>query len=610
VTSGAPSKGRSAASWLPWILRGGTLLVVLLLLLDPRLPGEDPARAGAGSPDHWVIVELHPALAARAGPTGEALLLDEARTLAREHLGPGTSLALAGPGEVEALLPAALDALGPGDLLARDGDLSRATLRIVEAGARRLTVISPLRDGTGELARTLRELPVPVEVLRVGGSVRNAAVIAIEVPETAVAGQPIEGAVVVGGEVEVEASDPDEAREVPFARVRIAVGDRDLDVIEIPLPPAGTRVRVPFRAEAPGPSDAPVRVRAEVELEGDRYPFDDALERRLPAAGRGGLVIVSTVPDAEPRVLLPLLERASGLPGEGWIRVGEDRFLALGGAADALRSATGAEVARAMERARLVVFQGPAAPADPGGSRTGDADAGPAARSAPAVAAAVHPRRLLLAGAGAAPVSWRVDPEIPVSPLSGFLVEVFPRGGPAMLAPVLATPNAGDAGDAESDAAETGEGPGRGTVALRYRAGGITGGMPAVVLTEGPTWRQVEVRGSGFWRWAAGDPSAAAFHRALWAGAAAWLLAGEGRGGAAGGTAVEPAPPSPTPAATALLVPPGEPEAFASTAEAVGTRAELAADRSRRLRSHPLPWLLVALLLSAEWILRRRLGLR
>jgi hypothetical protein len=44
-----------------------------------------------------------------------------------------------------------------------------------------------------------------------------------------------------------------------------------------------------------------------------------------------------------------------------------------------------------------------------------------------------------------------------------------------------------------------------------------------------------------------------------------------------------------------------------SADEAAGARPEAA---GRRLRTHPLPWLLILGLLSAEWIFRRRRGLR
>lgn len=544
-------------------------------------------RAGA-TPEHWVLVELHPALQAVSGGEVGPLLLDEARAIARDRLGSGSGLALVGPGDVEKLAHDRLDALGPGDLVAREGDLARAALRVVEAGARRLTVVSPLRDASGELARVLSSLPVPVEVVRVGGPLLNAALVDIEWAPGPPPGRTLEGAVVLAGERGPGSGAPGEDEVPPTVRVRVLADGQEVATAQLPLPEPGTRARVPFQL-APRSADAdaaPVMVRAEVELDGDQYPLDDVLERPAPLGTRGGLLLVSAVPDAEPRVLLPLLEQATGLPGEGWVRVAEDRYLALGGSADPVRASGAAELARAVAEARLLVFQGAL------GEDTG--------QGALATAARDHPRRLLLSGAGEAPLAWRVDPDLPVSPLSGFLVEAFPSGGPARLAPILATPGTTPATPVGSTSS---------TVALRYRAGGAPGGIPAVVLSEGPGWRQVEVRGTGFWRWAAGDPAAAVFHRALWAGAAAWLLAGADTPdpARAGPTIVPSTGALP---ATALLAPPGEPEAFTPSPPDAGTRVEAAELGARRFRSHPLPWILVALLLSAEWVVRRRLGLR
>jgi hypothetical protein len=571
-------------------LRGLALALILLLALNPPVPGAPAPPEGVRAPDRWVVLELHPALAASSGAeAGSDLVLDEAIREARSRLAGGGALALAGPADPEALSEAVLDTLGPGGLMARDGDLARTAARLAEAGARELVLVTPLRDASGALAAALEALAVGVEIVQVGGNGPNASVVAIEPPGES--GE--EGHVVVAGE------GPGAGLEGTLVTVGVEAAGTEVSRVQLPLPAPGTRARVPFTLPptAAG-ADAGVEIVATVELEGDVYAPDDRLRVVLAAPGASGLVLVSSRPDGEPRVLLPLLERATGLVGEGWIRVAPDRYLALGGPGGAARFADGEALAQAMARARLLVVQwGPGAP-PPGG----------------AAVVAEHPARIQLVvpgdagGAGPAPApsaAWRVDPEFPPSPLSGFLSGVLPPGGSALLAPVLAP--AENAAPPSAGAAPA-TAPIRSLPVLRYRSGGADRGAPGVETREAEGWREVVFQGTGFWRWAGGDPAAAALHRALFAGAAAWVLAGgeaDAGGGPPGGAAQ-----AADPARRALLVPPGDPADYLRSAPAGGPRGEESGPVEGRLRTHPLPWFVVLTLLGVEWILRRRAGLR
>ncbi len=608
---------RRAPRWAPGALRGAALALVLLLLLNPALPGPDPALERGEVPTHWVVVELHPSLAAllpdsEAGDPAAPRLLDGVVAEARARLSgdPGAALALVGGGPVEAVPPDRLEGLGPEALTAREGDLSRALLRLVEAGARQITLLSPLRDPSGALEGLLADFPVPLEVLAVGPPVRNAAVAALELPDRSPPGVPVEGAVVVAG----EGGGPGDSVEV-VVEVAGVVRHRE----RVPLPESGARSRVPFTLPAsvvtasPADTAAGVVVEARTSLDGDRFLHDDRLTGTLAAApAQPTLVLVSLTPDGEPRVLLPLLERSTGLRGEGWIRMAGDRFVELGGAGLAVRTAAAGEVAARGAGARLLVVQGPDPLPEPW-----------------AGVVAGHPRVLRLTGAGGLPGAapdprWRPDPDLPSSPLSPFLVGVLPPGGAATLPPLALAP-----------AALPGAGVGpaglslRPVLRMRAPAGaGAQGPLDAVLAGEevvtGPEGesarRLVVVAGAGYWRWPARGGAGAAFHRALFGGAAAWLLHGStpAVGGAPEPTPSTGAGPTPIPASAsfeglaprALLVPPGDPPPPPAVGLAAGPRAEVAASPGRPLRSHPLPWILVALLLCGEWVLRRRMGLR
>jgi hypothetical protein len=593
-----------APRWAPRALRGAALALVLLLLLNPAIPGSDPALARGEVPTHWVVLELHPSLAAllpegAAGGPSAPRLLDQVGAEARARLAadPGAALALVDGGPVEAVSPGRLDGLGPEALTARDGDLPRALLRLVEAGAERITLLSPLRDASGTLGAFLGDLPVHLEVVEGGAvQVRNAGVAALELPDRSSPGVPVEGAVVVAG----EGGTPGDTLEVV-----VEAGGVVRHRARIQLPEAGTRTRVPFTlpATVTGGGEG-VEIEVRMDLEGDRFPFDDRVSRLLDGGGAlPVLFLVSLAPDGEPRVLLPLLERSTGLRGEGWLRLAGDRFIELGGAGLALRTAPGSDLATRAREARLLVVQGPEPLPEPW-----------------AGVVAGHPRVLRLTGAGGIPGTvpdprWRPDPELPSSPLSPFLAGVLPPGGGATLPP-LALASPGPGGDGAGV-------PLRPALRVRAPAGsGAAGPLDAVLAGEeavpgsegGVARRVVVVAGSGYWRWPARGGAGPAFHRALFGGAAAWLLEGVGP---------EPAPstgtgPSPTPASAtfgelaprALLAPPGDPPPGALAGSGEGPRGEEAALPGRPLRSHPLPWILVALLLCGAWVLRRRMGLR
>ncbi len=349
------------------------------------------------------------------------------------------------------------------------------------------------------------------------------------------------GAGDAGAEPGAPASDA-QARAVREARAREEGAGGRVIPFTLPLPPDSGE-------PAPGEPPTVRALRVSVHLlappgeEADGWPLDDVLEVELPPLDpTGGILLLSLRPDPEPRALLPFLERATGLEGEGWIQVSPDRFLALGREGEPLQRADGAGLAPRIAGARLLVLQGP--PLESGWPAPWQA------------LLAEHPRRLHLVtppdptgGIAAAGPPVRVDPDFPPSQLLGFLAGTLDSPGAAGLAPLLPPlgavplPAPGSVTGRVSGPGG-GEDEGEGIVALSLRVGGER--RPGVRLHPAPGGRVAVMGMEGGWRWERREDAAAAFWRGLWGGLAAWALdadvgegdpAGEGeaRGGEAAG---------------------------------------------------------------------------
>ncbi len=627
-------------------LRLAGLLVLLALVWNPSVPGEDPATGARRAAAAWTVVDADPALLAR--PPDGVGHWEELLEVAALRAGAGDRLARVTGDRPEGVDLATLQGSAPGELPAEAG---AALLRLAELGADSLLLLSPLRRPLGPLEEALSQLPIPVRVERVGGEVRNAAVAAFDLPQRASPGDTVEGSILVAG----EGGSPGDSVSV---EVRLAGAEAFRTVR--PLPGSGAPTRIPLSLVLP-PDSGDVRVEARVELEGDAFPADDLRVRVVRAGGPdGGIVLISVRPDWEPRTLLPILERATGLMGEGFLRVGEDRFLPLVAPGDALTARTLSEVvARGREAALLVVH--------------GVDGAVPGAL---AQLVEAHPRILHLphgpGGAGLAGTStgnplsgeWTVLPEPPPSPLSPYLAGRGLTGLPPLrgVLPPAEVPTGVPA------------------LLLRGTAGGAET-RPGLLLREEAAGRRAVALAQDFWRWGVRDGEAREVYRNLWSGVTGWLLAvdrvaGEGRirpqrpvmergrpqpweapglegeevsvafrsleddpdgpelrrdvaqvdaGGrftlpplppgryrweARGGEeAVERGEVEVEAFLDALLRPPGDPEALRSR---MGTAVEGPGRTpvGRPLRSHPLPWLLLVGVLCGEWALRRRAGLR
>ena len=164
-------------------IRGSILVLVLLLLWDPRLPG---GRGNGTSEGSWVLLDASASMSAGAseGDDNWTVALERAVELAET----GTQVLVFGETPQIVALES-LDTLLP---LASASRLAPALARVAEAGARAVTVLSDLRlDDPVEAELTVGRSAVGVRIEQSGGAVRNAGVARFELPPRAESGTPL-----------------------------------------------------------------------------------------------------------------------------------------------------------------------------------------------------------------------------------------------------------------------------------------------------------------------------------------------------------------------------------------------------------------------------------
>lgn len=494
------------------LLRGSVLAVLVLLLFDPMLPG--------GRSDEERVVLLDGSLSMRLqGPDGrsrweEALGLGVVQGADRVAIfGAGPAVPTAEAARVSPSLPES-----------RLGPALRAAL---ESGARSIVVVT---DGAVEDAADVRALASRsggVEIHGVGGATAfNAGVVEVRAPRWVRTGQESTLEVGVG---RLGEGGPDSLEVV------LRHEGRELGRARVPTPAPGRLATASIAFTPPAAQDG--RMRLETVLDGAAGLADD--DRRVVYVEVGeeppGVALVSFRPDQEPRFLLPVLERALGVPTRGWLQVGSDRFLRVGTGTEAGRVAGTAEVRAAVANAGLVVLHGLSSGA-PEWAR----------------AAAREAVRLLVFPDGAVPGlpvdpgsvrpgDWYVADSLPASPVAPLLAGLDAEGAPPLSG--LRTAEAPDGWWAPLLAREGRRGPARPIVV----AGRVGGRRTAVVL------------GDGSWRWAFAEDGGRALYDRLWSAIAGWLAEDAS---VATGPVVRP---------RALVVPRGQPVAWVVTG-AAGSR--------------------------------------
>ena len=615
---------------------------VVALLWNPTLP---TAPRGAG-PERFAILDASASMAAATGAATASAptptIWDAAVRRAAALAADGARVLVLGEG-VHTLDPAAPDAPAP---TATRSLLAEAVTVAAEAGAREVVLLTDrrVRDPIAT-ASIARRLGVGIAVDTLPGAASNLGIGRLLLPATVERGETLRGRVELGG----TAPTPDSAT------VTISLDGRPAQALRLPVPAAGGTSTAEFTL---GGSLAPGAHRVTARIEGaDAFPDDDERAAIVEVDPQEtGVLLVSFAPDWEPRFLLPVLNQVTGLPVRGFLRTGPDRFQAMdpdGAGATGTAAATidAAAMERLLSRAEMVVAMGLDGAA-------AEFIEGPTART----------RRLLLFaadGAGAAmggvaaggdlTGEWYLD-EAPPSPITGE-VAGFAAAGLPPLTRVL--PLLDQGGGAALTLRLGGAGEPRAALVLRTEGTRRVG----VVLARG-FWRWAFRDGVprehyralwaavGGWMMAdeplAAGPGVRPAAPILPRGAAVtWL--GRGHEGeevritvtdSAGGTVLDSAvtippggrfttgvlapgryrhtvaiPDAPAPDSGAFEVeswtdemlqrpvPPAELTVAAPPASA-------ALQRSRPLRTWPAVYLVILAALCAEWIGRRRAGLR
>lgn len=397
----APGRGRP----LLMALRFLALALVLLLLFDPRLPARgvisnrvmvlldgslsmglpaDPAAPRAGT--RW---DRGVAEARRAARTGQVLVFG---TGARPV--PGDSLPRLQPAAPESRLLPALEAAA-------------------EAGVGRAIVVT---DGgvqdAADVARWGPRLGMDVQVRPVArGPIPDAAVAEVSAAAWAQAGKPFE----IDAAVAATAQTPDSITLVVRQEGRVLAQRR-----VAPPPPGRTSpAAITITPAAPGGGGL---VRYDVGILGhDAVPDDDERSIYVYVSEQpAGVLIVSFHPDWEPRFLQPVLEDALGLPTRGFLMGAPGRYLTTGTGLETGRPVGEAQVRDALAQAEVLVLHGVGADAP--------AWALAAARSAARVilfpTGPAPDMGLPLALPQAIPGEWYVSDQVPPSPVAPLLTGI------------------------------------------------------------------------------------------------------------------------------------------------------------------------------------------
>ena len=443
-------------------LRTASLILILLLLLDPHL------RGPGNRAETRVIVDA--SLSMQMGGAWERAL-NEAATA------EGTVL-LAG----SAVRSVTLDSLRNIKPAMGSSSVLPALQSAAEANAGRVLLITDgAIDDAADVARWLPALGISLDVHNVGGStVANRAISDVDAPAWAEAGKPLS--------------------------LRIRRASNGTPAMDAVVVRQGGNVIARTEADtvsfiASGPNEGGI-VRFDVAFETpDSIPDDDVRSLYVFISDKpAGVAIVSFDPDWEPRFLHPVLEAALGLPVRTFLRMPAGIYVRGGSGLDAGTRADEGEVQRAVNEADLLVLHGLTSAAPEWAQ--GFARTGRRLIVFPGDAGLEHPVQT----SGSAEADWYISPELPASPITSLLADIDIAGLPPLnslqstaLADNAWTPLHGG----------------------RTPRGGQS---PLVAAEERAGRRWAVALGRGYWRWAFRGGSARDAYARLWGALAGWVV--------------------------------------------------------------------------------------
>ncbi len=375
-------------------LRAIALIIILLLLVDPQIgAGGGRDREGAR-----VILDASLSMAPRAQDTSIW------RTALERATAAGNGAVIVNDAAPRTVSRDSLPNVRP---VANDSRLLPAVQAAAEAGARRVTLIT---DGgitdAADVARWLPRLGVQLDVQQIDvPAVANRAIAEVEAPSWAESGKQVQLRVGVAARGQQGTS----------TRVVVRQSGEVIATTDVVLPDDGRITPAALAFTANGPPEGGL-VRFDVAFEQpDAVPDDDVRSIYVFISDEpAGVAIVSFLPDWEPRFLHPVLERTLGVPVRTFLRVPSGSYFRGGPALEAGTRVEESAVRAAVAQADLLVLHG-------------------VTENAPAWwrDAAGRARRLILfpADALAAPYAvsspvegdWYVSAEVPASPIAAYL---------------------------------------------------------------------------------------------------------------------------------------------------------------------------------------------
>ncbi|HVB32339.1 MAG TPA: hypothetical protein VNE60_12485 [Gemmatimonadaceae bacterium] len=310
---------RLPATPLPAALRAAALTLVMALLLDA------PVGMSRVIPP-WVALDASASMAAAGGGAAWRVAVDSARA-AR-----GDSLFLFGDSLRAAPVPTV-----PAD---RHSDVQPVVDRALATG-RPVVVVT---DGVLPGAAALRALPAGSRVVVIGhAAVRDAAALSLDAPRAVVGGDTIEPRLTIAAGSAGAAA----------GAATLFLGTRVLAVLRFDaLAPFAERA-LEFRVRVDAP-EGPAVLRAVVASSGDSEPRNDSLGVGIDVSRQPGAVFVSTSPDYDARYALAVLRGAVALPTRGFYHVSPGNWVVDG----TYQKVTDANVRAAFRDAPVAILQG------------------------------------------------------------------------------------------------------------------------------------------------------------------------------------------------------------------------------------------------------------
>ena len=311
---------------------------VVALLWNPVV---STAPRGA-PPARFVILDASASMAALAADGSR--IWDSAVARART-LSQGGARLLVVAGKVTAVDPDSLGGVLPDGA---ESVMAGAVGAAAEAGAREITLVTDRRiSDPVATAAVARQLGVRLAVDTLADAGDNLGLGRLVLPVSAESGELVRGQVDVEGVTDADS-----------VTVTVTVDGRPHSALRMAAPSGGGISTASFSL---GTSLTAGAHRVTARIEGsDAFPTDDERTRIVQVDPEDtGVLLVSFAADWEPRFLLPVLDQVTGLPVRGFIRTGPGRYHPMDASATgSVEPVDEAAVARLLRRAEMVVAMG------------------------------------------------------------------------------------------------------------------------------------------------------------------------------------------------------------------------------------------------------------